>query len=198
VRDGHHRVSVLKELGSPTVEATVTELETAVPLTADVQAKDLDLKEEYAIFLLETGLDRLQPNQKIEFTVPGQYRKLHEHIAVHRHFLGLREMREIPYPEAVGRWYDEVYMPVVQMIREEQILDLFPGRTEADLYLWISEHLYYLRQQYGEHVALEQAAAEFSNEFSHGPGKKQLDAEVKKAQDNGRKAAEERQDELYD
>jgi hypothetical protein len=195
VRDGHHRISVLKELGSPTVEATVTELETPVPLSADVHEEDLDLKEEYAIFLQETDLDRLRPDQAIEFTLPGQYRKLHEHIAVHRHFLGLRESREISNPEAVARWYDEVYMPVVQVIREERILELFPQRTEADLYLWISEHQHYLRERYGEDVPLGQAAAEFSHEFSRGPGKKQLEADVKKARDNGRKAAEEGQDE---
>jgi hypothetical protein len=36
VRDGHHRVSVLKELGATTVEATVTELETPIPLSSDI------------------------------------------------------------------------------------------------------------------------------------------------------------------
>jgi hypothetical protein len=119
VRDGHHRVSVLKELGATTVEATVTELDTPVPFSPDVQVGDLDLKEEYAVFLEDTVLDRLRPEQQIEFTLPGQYRKLYEHIAVHRHFLGLGEQREIPWPEAVARWYDEVYRPVVQVIREE-------------------------------------------------------------------------------
>jgi hypothetical protein len=191
VRDGHHRISVLKELGATSVEAVVTELETPVPLSPDVHEEDLDLKEEYAVFLLETGLNKLRPGQKIEFTLPGQYRKLLEHIAVHRHFLGLREMREIPYEEAVARWYDEVYMPVVQVIREERILDQFPERTEADLYLWISEHQYYLRERYGEDVPLQRAAAEFSHDFSQGAGKKYLDTAVKRAQDASHKEASE-------
>jgi hypothetical protein len=194
VRDGHHRISVLKELGAPIVEATVTELETPVPLSSSIHAEDLALKEEYAVFLQETGLDKLRPDQKIEFTLSGQYRKLHEHIAVHRHFLGLREQREISYPEAVARWYDEVCLPVVQVIREEGILDLFPGRTEADLYLWIGEHQYYLRERYGGDVPLERAAAEFSHEFSRGAGRRQLDAEVKRAQENDRKGIAEGED----
>jgi hypothetical protein len=189
VRDGHHRVSVLKELGSPTVEATVTELETPVPLPADIHAADLDLKEEYAIFLQQSGLARVRPDAVIEFTLPGQYLKLHEHIAVHRHFLGLAEQREIPYPEAVARWYDDVYMPVVRIIREERILDLFSGRTEADLYLWISEHQYYLRERYGQDVPLEEAAAEFSHEFSQGEGKKLLESGMKQGQDHERRTA---------
>jgi hypothetical protein len=181
VRDGHHRVSVLKELEATTVEAYVTEFETPVPLPADAVAADLDLKGEYAAFLLETGLDRLRPEQQIEFTVPGQYCKLEEHIAVHRCFVGQRESREVPYNEAVARWYDEVYCPLAEIIREAEILTQFPGRTEADLYLWLIEHQYYLCEETGYEVPLEEAAADFSAEFSRGRGRKRLEAGVKKA-----------------
>ncbi len=180
VRDGHHRVSVLKELGAPDIEAYVTEFETPVPLPADTVEADLDLKGEYAAFLFETGLDRLRPEQQIEFTAPGQYRKLEEHIAVHRYFVGQREGREVPYAEAVARWYDEVYCPLVEIIREAEILAQFPGRTEADLYLWLIEHQHYLSEETGYEVPLEEAAADFSAEFSSGPGKKRLEADVKK------------------
>ncbi len=176
VRDGHHRVSVLKELGADEVEATVTELETAVPLSADVAEADLDLKEEYATFLEVTALDLQRPGQEIEFTLPGQYCKLHEHIAVHRYFLGQHEEREIPYAEGVERWYDEVYVPLLQLIHDEGILQQFPGRTEADLYLWIIEHRHYLGERYGQEVPLEEAAAQFSREFQGRSGRKQLQA----------------------
>jgi uncharacterized protein (TIGR00730 family) len=188
VRDGHHRVSVLHELGASTVEATITELDTPVPLSSDTCEADLDLKAEFVSFLHETGLDSLRPEQRIEFTLPGQYRKLLEHIAVHRYFLGLDEQREIPYAEAVAHWYDEVYLPAVQVIREEAILDDFPGRTEADLYLWIIEHRHYLSEHSAQDASLEQAAAEFSREFSRGPGKKQLEAEAKRRKAAGKKA----------
>jgi hypothetical protein len=40
----------------------------------------------------------------------------------------------------VASWYDTVYMPVVQAIRDYELLHTFPGRTEADLYLWIALH----------------------------------------------------------
>ena len=181
VRDGHHRVSVLKEMGATEVEAYVTEFDTPVPLPADTVEADLDLKGEYAAFLLETGLDRLRPEQRIEFTVPGQYCKVEEHIAVHRHFVGQREGREVSYDEAVARWYDEVYCPLAEIIRETEILAQFPGRTEADLYLWLIEHRYYLSEDMGYDVPLEEAAADFSGEFSHGSGRKELEAGVKKA-----------------
>jgi uncharacterized protein (TIGR00730 family) len=187
VRDGHHRVSVLKDLGATTIEAAVTELDTPIHLSPDVDEEALALKEEYAIFLAEAGLDRLQPDQEIEFTLPGQYQKLLEHIAVHRHFLGLQEQREIPHSEAVSRWYNDVYAPLVQAIREEGILDDFSGRTEADLYLWIVEHRHYLGERYDQEIPLAEAAADFSREFGTGAGKKQLEAEVKKAKGGARK-----------
>lgn len=188
VRDGHHRVSVLKELGATEVEATVTRLDSPIPLSPDVGGEELDRKEEYASFLRETGLDEQIEAPAIEFTLPGQYQKLLEHIAVHRHYLGLAEMREIPYAEAVARWYNEVYAPAVQLIREEEILAEFPERTEADLYLWIIEHRYYLNQRYGQEVPLQQAAAEFSRAFGTGTSRKQLEAEVRKVKSEVRQA----------
>jgi len=181
VRDGHHRVSVMKELGATHMEAYVIEFETPVPVPTDMVEADLDLKGEYAAFLLETGLDRLRPEEQIEFTVPGQYRTLEEHIAVHRYYVGRRESREVSYDEAVARWYDEVYCPLVGIIREAEILTQFPGRTEADLYLWLIEHQYYLSEETGYDVPWEEAAADFSAEFGQGPGRKELEAGVKKA-----------------
>lgn len=189
VRDGHHRVSVLKELGATTVEATVTELDSPIPLSPDVGAEELDRKEEYAQFLRETRLDELVEDPGIEFTLPGQYQKLLEHIAVHRHFLGLAEMREIPYPEAVTRWYADVYAPLVQVIREEEILAEFPERTEADLYLWIIEHRHHLSERYDQEVPLQQAAADFSRAFGTTSGRKQLAGEAQKGKAGQRKKA---------
>ena len=45
VVDGHHRVSVARELGSSHIQAYVTEVETKVPLTPDVRPEDLTLKD---------------------------------------------------------------------------------------------------------------------------------------------------------
>lgn len=186
VRDGHHRVSVLKDLGATSIEAAVTELDTPIPLSADVDEAELEMKAEYARFLQDTALDQSRPEQNIELTLPGQYQKLREHIAVHRYFLGQREQREIPLQEAAAHWYDEVYLPVVQVIREADILKHFPGRTEADLYLWLVEHRHYLSQEYGHEVPLAEAAARFSQEYSQGAGKKQLEAGIKRDRDAAR------------
>lgn len=169
VLDGHHRVSVARQVGATHIEAYVTQIRTKVPLSPDTQPDDLILKAEYADFLERTHLDELRPGANLSVTAPGQYQVLEEHIEVHRYFMGLEQQREIPYEEAVGHWYDEVYLPVVQVIRERGILRDFPGRTETDLYLWVSEHWTELKEELGWEIRPEKAAADLAAQFSPRP-----------------------------
>ncbi len=157
VKDGHHRISVARQMGAKHIEAYVTEVETKVPLTPETTIEDLVLKGEYADFLAKTHLDRLRPGADLTLTVAGGYDKLLEHIDVHRYFMGLEQQREIPYEEAVAHWYDTVYLPVVQAIRERGLLRYFPDRTEADLYLWLMEHRAELSERLGWEVGLDEA-----------------------------------------
>ncbi|MGC8879230.1 MAG: universal stress protein [Anaerolineae bacterium] len=159
VLDGNHRVSVARQMGATHIQAYVTEIRTKVPLTPDVTPDELILKAEYAEFLEKTKLDELRPGCDLTVTVPGQYRVLLEHIDVHRYFMGLEQQREIPYHEAVTHWYDTVYMPVVQEIREHGILRDFPGRTETDLYIWVMEHRAALQEEMGWNAIPYDAAA---------------------------------------
>jgi nucleotide-binding universal stress UspA family protein len=183
VLDGNHRVSVARHVGATHIQAYVTEVRARVPLSPDTQPDDLILKAEYADFLEHTCLDEIRPEADLSVTAPGQYQALEEHIEVHRYFMGLEQEREIPYEEAVGHWYDEVYLPVVQAIRERGILRDFPGRTETDLYLWLSEHRAALEQALGWEIEPEAAAADLAAQFSPRPqrvvarvGEKILDA----------------------
>lgn len=183
VRDGNHRVSVARELDAPTIQAYVTEVQTKVPLSPDDQPDDLILKAEYADFLDHTRLDKLRPEAELSVTVPGQYRILEEHIEVHRYFMGIEEQREIPYQEAAAHWYDEVYLPVVQVIQERGILRDFPERTETDLYTWVSLHRAALEERLGWEVKTETVVTDLAEQSSSRPkrvvarvGEKILDA----------------------
>lgn len=159
VKDGNHRVSVARANGFTHIEAVVTEIRTRVPFTPDMDPNEFIVQEEYAEFLERTHLDQVRPEQHIVFSTPGRYDELLEHISVHRYFLGLEQKREIPYEEAVASWYDHVYQPAIEVIRREGILKHFPGRTEADLYVWVMKYLDYLREEY-DGASLEQATAE--------------------------------------
>ncbi len=171
VKDGHHRVSIARRLGATHIQARVTEVHTRVPFSPDVQSDDLIVKAEYADFLERTPLDELRPQANLSVTAPGQYRLLEEHIQVHRHLMtrGLDQKQEVSYDQVVTHWYDEVYFPVVRIIRERGILRDFPGRTETDLYLWVSEHRAELEKELGWEIDPETAAADLVTYFSPKP-----------------------------
>ncbi len=166
VKDGHHRVSVARQMGFSHLQGRVYEVQTRVPLTPDIEMRDLILKAEYTQFLEQTGIDDLRPEAELSVTVAGQYDRLEEHIRVHRYFMGLDEQREISYPKAVAHWYDDVYLPVITVIRERGLLRDFPNRTETDLYLWLLEHRAELQQTLGWEVDTSAAALDLADRFS--------------------------------
>lgn len=175
VLDGNHRVSVAREHGAAFIDAEVTEATSRVSATAnDLDADTLSILGEYADFLERTHLDKLRPEQVIRFSIGGAYARLVEHIAMHRYFMGLDLKRDISDEEAVLDWYDNVYMPIVRAIREENILKHFPGRTEADLYLWIIDHKHFLTEASGSEITPEDAAADYARNYSPRPPLKRM------------------------
>jgi hypothetical protein len=162
VVDGHHRVSVAREKGQEAIEAEVRECAVRVPVTADMDPDDLEILGAKVEFLERAALDRVRPEAQVEVSILGGYDRMLEHIAVHRYFMGLEFQRDIGEEEAVSHWYDTVYLPIANVIREADILPAFPGRTEADLYLWVLDHRHYLVEQ-GKANLIEpgQAAEEF-------------------------------------
>jgi nucleotide-binding universal stress UspA family protein len=181
VLDGNHRVSVARQMGAKHIQAYVTEIQTSVPLSPDTQPDDLIVKAEYAEFLAHTrargaSVASVRPDADLSVSVPGQYNKIEEHIAVHQYFMGLDEKREVSYGEAVAHWYDTVYLPLVTVIREQGLLrDLGrPGGralTETDLYLWILEHRAELGKELHWEISPEEAAQDLVDRYSSRPGR---------------------------
>jgi nucleotide-binding universal stress UspA family protein len=169
VSDGNHRVSVARQIGALEIQAYVTEVHTRVPLTPDVKPEDLIIMAEYTEFLEHTDLDRSRPEANLSVTVPGQYEVVEEHIAVHRYFMGIEQQRDIQEVEAASDWYDTVYLPIAQIIRDRGLLVDFPNRTELDLYLWIAEHRAAIEDEVKSQVEVNAAAEDLADQFSQRP-----------------------------
>lgn len=165
VRDGNHRVSTARENGQEFIDAVVTELVVDVPLDASLSMRDLILKEEYSDFLEWTDLHKLRPDERIEFSQLGGYLDLVRHINAHRYYLEQERQAPVERDEAVAHWYDSVYMPVVQAIREQNILSQFPERTEADLYCWIMDHRWYMRERLGSDPGPQVATSDYASRY---------------------------------
>ncbi len=149
VVDGNHRVSVARNRGQEFIDAEVRECAARVPLTADVRPEDLERLHGKVEFLERSRLDEVRPGADVETTLLGGYDRLVEHIAVHRYYMGLERQAEVSEAGAVADWYDNLYRPVVEVVEQSSILDEFPQRTAADLYLWVMDHLHYLRSHPG-------------------------------------------------
>jgi hypothetical protein len=164
VLDGNHRVSIARQAGMPSIQAHVWEFDTPVGLSADADLDELMIKTEYREFLASTGLDASRPEADIEFTTPGRYRELEYQIALYRSALERIDGELISFQEAAARWYDMVYTPAVQIIDQHGLLDEFPDRTEADLFIWVWRHHREL-QQHGP-ISLEDAAEDVKRQAS--------------------------------
>jgi nucleotide-binding universal stress UspA family protein len=162
VQDGHHRVSVARRLGADNIQGFVTEIPVQVPLSAEATPEEVISKSELAEVLERTRLRQIRPEAQIEITCADCARRLEEHIHVHRYFMGLEQQREIPWEEAVAHWYDHVYRPIAEGIRTRGVLEEFPGRTEADLYLWVLEHRDALQQRVGWGIDIREAESDLT------------------------------------
>ena len=158
VIDGNHRVSIARQEGAKTIEAHVIEVKTNVPLTPDVRAEDLIIKSEYAEFLEYTGIMDLRPNVDLSVTIPGQYQKLLEQICAQECLLEKNSGNGIAFQEAVTAWYDNIYIPLAEAIRDRGLLRWFPNRTITDLYIWISENRTALEKELGWEIESDIAA----------------------------------------
>lgn len=166
VLDGNHRVSVARRLDMGYIQAYVREIKTRVPFSPLDNPDSLILKAEYTNFLEATHFDEFVPAANLQLTAPGKYPLLEEHIRIHQYYLGLEEQRDISLEEAVISFYHNVYLPVVEIIRRSGLLREFPDRTEADLYLWVSEHRAELQTALNMDISTTRAALDLAAQKS--------------------------------
>jgi uncharacterized ParB-like nuclease family protein len=138
VIDGHHRVSVARNLGRPAISARVINVKTRAPLEPDTDPDALLRAAEYAAFLEITQLHRTRPQARLECSRLGRYDEILQHIIGHRYFLSQEQHRDVSVLEAAASWYDHVYHPIAEAIRKHEVLDQLPGWTETDVYVEVT------------------------------------------------------------
>ncbi|MFZ3110423.1 MAG: transcriptional regulator [Rectinemataceae bacterium] len=164
VRDGNHRVSVARSLGQVEIDAEVVSLQTKIRVEPDMGLEELKqaiISYEKNHFYSETEYVQTTGKDDLTFSEPGRYDTIREHIAVHKYFLNQEESREIELSVAMLSWHENVYSPIVLAVKEEKILSLFPGRTDADLYLYIVQHWDELKQSHQKEIGIGYAARDF-------------------------------------
>jgi hypothetical protein len=60
-------------------------------------------------------------------------------------------------------------IPVCDLLKQESVLDFFPGKTAAEFYVEIMNHKYILSQQKGRDVGLIHATRDFAKKYGQEP-----------------------------
>jgi hypothetical protein len=163
VVDGHHRVAVAKQRGVEHIDAEVTRLRTRQPLPEGADVGALILAEQERRFLEESGLDGRTPPVRIPLSRPVGYPELLELVKVHAFHLSRERGEVVPLPEAGADWYERVYLPAVDAIRECGLRDAVPEALEGDLFLWVYDRHRALRPDQPE-AGLAEAARRIHEE----------------------------------
>ena len=165
VLDGNHRVSIARQEKMEFIEAHVIEVHTHVPLTAGMRPEEVDaliIQAEHDEFLQETHLMDLRPNVDLRVTSCCQYEKILEQIRLQTHLLQQERQDKVAFEEALLDWYDHVYTPLAEAIRDRGLMRWFPDRSITDFYLWICEYRAELEQETGWTVNPETVATALS------------------------------------
>jgi hypothetical protein len=140
VKDGHHRVSVARALGHRDIDAYVTEIITELGAGREIRVRDLPLKSHQRLFYERVPLPA-DARAEIKLSDEWRYAALAEAIEA----WGFRVSQErgvlLSRSEVAEEWYDDEYRPVVEMLREADLIR--HGMTETEAYMRVA-HLRYL------------------------------------------------------
>ncbi len=165
VRDGNHRVSVAKIQRVKSIDAEVISLSSEIKLKPHMSKAELRtavINYEKEDFYNQTMLENIIPKDELNFSTTGRFDAVLMHIEVHKYYINQSFNHEISLEEAAKSWKENVFNPIVNIINEEKILSRFPGRTSADLYLWIVFHWDELKKKYGEDYPINIAARDYT------------------------------------
>lgn len=173
VRDGNHRVSVAKAQGQLEIDAEVVALDSEITLDPDLALEDLRrevVRYEKRAFYAETFFGDLTDFFDLDFSSPGRYDVVLDHIGTHKYYINQGATAEIPFEQALLSWFNSVYMPFVSLIREARLLARFPKRTEGDLYLYLVRYWDEVKRDCCSDYSMDAAAREFSEKYGKSPG----------------------------
>jgi hypothetical protein len=126
---------------------------------------------EKSIFYEKTRFGELTGDYDLNFTIPGRYDVIYNHILVHKYYLNQAASEELPFAGALVSWYNNVYKPIIQIIKDEWLDVNFPGQGPSDLYVWIVKHWDFLKKKYGVHYNISDAARDFSVKYGQSRGR---------------------------
>ncbi|MFV1961033.1 MAG: transcriptional regulator [Acidimicrobiia bacterium] len=157
VIDGNHRVALAKQKGAEFIDAEVTQIHTDIEIDENIDFERMFYLEQAQRFMQQSGLARSRPMARIDFTRPQGFVELLDVVKAHGYDMMMESGKVLQPHEIAADWYDRVYLPAVESIRWERLLELEAGSTEGDLFLWVLQRRREHDPQQGQQ-SLEDAA----------------------------------------
>lgn len=154
VLDGNHRVSASKQLGFDFIEAHIVEF-----LPSKNSLENI-LYREKQDFQNKTNL--FGP---IDLTEIGQYRYLLKQISDHKRYLETTGDQAVSFKSAAHDWFQTIYRPLTVIIKNSHLTVIFPKRTIADFYVYISFHQWEKSRQRKYGIGIDQLIPKSMEEF---------------------------------
>lgn len=170
-RDGNHRISVAKARGIEFIDAEVVSLQSEIKLKPGKSMKYLItqiINYEKRLFYNETGFGDITDYWCLDFTTPGQYDVIYNHILTHKYYINLNIEEEISLQDAILSWFNTVYMPMIQTINNTKIMKKFKNRTLSDLYVWMIKYWDDLKRKFGDDYPIDLMAKDFRKTYGTG------------------------------
>ena len=118
--------------------------------------------EQLTAFAQEALLDGFQLDSDAE------YAEVMDSIRDHKYLTNEKIPFEISMDEALFSWYENVYHPVLQAIDRAGLVYAFPSATRGQLFLWVTRHWHFLKQESGREISAEDAAYSYRDRFGSG------------------------------
>ncbi|MEO6859786.1 MAG: chromosome partitioning protein ParB [Solirubrobacteraceae bacterium] len=140
VRDGHHRVSVARALGHTDITAFVTDVITRMGAQHAITYADLPTKSLEREFFERVPLPD-DARHEIQLTDLWDYARLAENVEAWGFRISQDRGESISRPEAAFLWLETEYRPVIEMLRDAELIE---GQTETEAYMRVSGERYRL------------------------------------------------------
>jgi nucleotide-binding universal stress UspA family protein len=132
-------------------------------LSSDDSVEDIVRKAALHSFLEATRLDEHPDRPDFLTSEAGSYAILLHQIEMFHLRAPDQAGGPLTISGAAGIWYDDHYLPVVELLRRRNLLKHYPQRTETDLYVWVLENHQALLNEFGWGVPLETIAADLAD-----------------------------------
>jgi hypothetical protein len=98
----------------------------------------------------------------------AEYAEVLQSIEDHKYLTNEKIPFEISMEQALFSWCENVYHPVMYAIDEAGLVYAFPEATRAELFLWVTRHWHYLKQELHPGVSIDAAVQSFGRQFGTG------------------------------